>query len=443
MRLSHLLGMLLVAGSAVAAPAPSEEKPKPRPKLLGTLKLDKRVEQAVWTPDAKHLILVADGKGLVVGRDQLGEDAAPKPVAEFDLPAGGGSKFGVTPDGAELFAVTSAGYRFNAETRLCFWTLKDLLDGKKKAKPDRVVSLEADNPTSFALAAGGRSLYASVSEPRAGGGNQPNGIPMQVGKVLRLSTRTGDLADEVLTLDEPDGSLVGAVLHPESGRVFAHFQVADQHVIRCLDVATKKAKWERKFEQAPAQPLGYLPKGSPDGKVLVAFCTRQFQAPQPGAVPPPGQPVPLTTMVSSSPHLLNAATGEPIADLGGDDVYSSDVCDFSRDGRLVFGYLSRAGGMQYLVWDAKTGKPLKTWNRGSGNLSAAFAPTGHELAVIERTEVPVYAAAPAQAFDGLWNGPPPGGGQFGGLGYIQPAQQVIRTDHTSVIGVWDLAPLVK
>lgn len=438
MRLSPLLGILLLAGPLVAAPVPPDEKPKPRPKLLGTLKLDKRVEQAVWTPDAKHLILITEVKGLVVGRDQLGEDAAPKPLAEFDLPAGGGSKFGVTPDGAELFAITSAGYRFNAETRLCFWTLKELLDGKKKAKPDRVVSLEADNPTGFALAAGGRGLLACVSQARGGGAVLPNGLPAQVGKVLRLSAKTGDIGEEVVSLDEPDATLVGAAVHPESGRVFAHFQSAGEHVVRAIDTTTRKAKWERKFEQAGQQASGFGPRASPDGAVVVAFCSRQLQVPQSGVVPPPGQPVPLTTMISSSPHLLNAATGEVIADLGGDDVYSSDVGDFSADGKLVFGWLNRAGGMQYVAWEAKTGKPLKTWNRGSGDLSAAFAPGRHELAVVERTSTPVYGPGSGQPFnpfgsdlklqDSLW---------------LQPAREVIRTDHTSVIGVWDLAPLAK
>ena len=432
---------LLFAPAALAAPVPPDEKPKPRPKLLGTLKLDKRVDQAVWTPDGKHLVLVTDTKGLVVGRDQFGEDAAPKPVAEFDLPAGGGSKFGVTPDGTELYAVASAGGRFNAETRLCFWALKDLTDGKKKAKPDRVVSLEVDNPTSFALTGDGRTLWACVSEPRPGGGNLPNGQPQQVGKVLRLSARTGDLAEEVVALDVADATLVGAVVHPGSGRVFAHFQTADEHVVRCIDLDSKKARWEKKFEQPSPQPVGSGPKVSPDGKAVVAFCSRQFNTPQPGVIPQPGQPVPLNTVVSVSPHLLDAATGERIADLGGDDVYASEVSAFSDDGRVMFGSLSRSSGMPFLVWEAKTGKPLKAWNRGSGDLSAVFASGRHELAVVERTSTPIYAEAPAQQLDILWGANPPGGGQFGGL--IGSAQHVIRTDHTSVVGIWDLTPLVK
>ena len=181
-----LLMALLLGTPLLAAPVLPDEKPKPRAKLLGTVKLDKRVQQVCWTHDAKHLIVVTDEKAMVIGRDQLGEDAPVKPIAEFALPVGGMSLFGVTPDGTELYALVSAG-RINAETRLCYWTLKDLLDGKKKAKPDRVVSLEADNPNHFAFSADGRSLYAVVGEQRRGEAVQPNGALQFTGKLLRLS----------------------------------------------------------------------------------------------------------------------------------------------------------------------------------------------------------------------------------------------------------------
>ena len=188
-----LLIALLLATRIAAAPVPAEEKPKPRAKLLGTVKLDKYVTEVCWTPDAKHLIIVTDEKGLVIGRDQLGEDAPAKPIAEFALPSGGMCKFGVTPDGAELYAMVTA-TRFNAETRLCYWTLKDLLDGKKKSKPDRVVSLEVDDPSHFVFSADGKNLYAVVSEPRRDSVLQPNGHLPQIGKVLRSNTKTGDIA---------------------------------------------------------------------------------------------------------------------------------------------------------------------------------------------------------------------------------------------------------
>ncbi len=435
-----LLIALLLAAPLLAAPVPPEDKPKPRAKLLGTVKLNSRVNEVCWTPDAKHLIVVTDEKGLLIDRDQLGEDAPVKPIAEFALPAGGMCKFGMTPDGTELYAMVTA-MRCNAETRLCYWTLKDLLDGKKKAKPDRVVSLEVDNPNHFAFSADGKNLYTVVSEPRRGGVLQPNGQLAQIGKVLRSSTRTGDIAEEWPPLELPNATLVGAATHPGSGKVFAHFQTAEEHVVRCFDRAGKKEKWERTFSQpSPHANIGNGPKVSPDGRVVVAFWFRQLQIPQAGAVPQPGQPPPLVAVNTISPQLLNAATGASIADLGGDDVYNSEVIDFSPDSKLMFGWLSRNGGMQYVVWETRTGKPLKTWNRGSGDLTAAFAPARHELAIVERSQTQVMERQ-ERIHGGILMDTDGIDSQMIRNQIQQP--QVLRVDHTAIVGIWDLAPLAK
>ena len=438
-----LLIALLLATPLLAAPTPPEEKPKPRAKLLGTVKLDKIVIEVCWTPDAKHLILITDEKGLVIGRDQIGEDAPIKPIAEFALPVGGTCKFGMTPDGTELYAMVTA-RRINAETRLCYWTLKDLLDGKKKAKPDRVVSLEVDKPSTFALSADGRSLYTVVSEPRRGGLLQPNGLRPQIGKVLRSSTKTGDIAEEWMPLDLPNATLVGAAVHTVSGKVFAHFQTAEEHVVRCFDRAGKKEKWERTFPQPlPNGNVGDGPKVSPDGRVVVAYWSRQFSTVQPGAVPQPGQPPPLVAVYTNCPQLLNATNGEVIADLGGDDVYNSEVIDFSPDGKLMFGWLKRNGGLESVLWETKSGKPLKTWNRGSGDLTAAFAPGRHELAIVEHT---THNSNPSHLTPERIHGGILMETDGADLQYIRNVfrqQRVPRVEEESIIGVWDLAPLVK
>jgi len=156
MRLSPLAVILLTATVGLAA-----EPPKPRAKLLGTMKVDKEVQTVHWTPDTKHLILITADKGLVVGRDQLGEDTPAKPVAEFDLPAGSWTWMGVTPDGTELYVVLTAGTRSNPETRVCFWTLKDLTEGKKEgqARPHRQ---PGGRPGLFHLGVTGR---ARVTKP--------------------------------------------------------------------------------------------------------------------------------------------------------------------------------------------------------------------------------------------------------------------------------------
>jgi hypothetical protein len=433
MRLTPLAAIFLTAAVAAA-----DDAPKPRPKLLGTIKVSRAVEMVHWTPDAKHLILIGEGKGLIVGRDQLGEDTPAKPVAEFDLPAGGCSKLGVTPNGTEVYAVANAGGRFNAETRLCFWALKDLLDGKTKAKPDRVVSLEADNPTEAMMAGDGKTLLAVMTEPRP---TPPGEQPKQRGKVVRVSTKTGDTTEEVVNMDEAEATLVGATVHPASGRVVAHFQTDGEHVIRGIDTASRKRKWERRIDEAVFGVTWQAPRVSPDGSAVVAFCAKAGQPNNPNL---PGQPQPLEGQHTVRPHLLNADTGAVIADLGADDVMSCDVCGFSRDGRLMFGWLAGASGTRHVVWETKTGKALKTWARASGVRAADFAPGKYELASVEPADVVAPLAV-------VPNGPPQ---------YLRervsaylpdlpllPTQQFQpgpqTSGNTSIVGVWDLSALVR
>ncbi len=437
MRLSPLAVILLTAAVGLA-----DDAPKPRPKLLGTIKVNRAIEMVHWTPDAKHLILVGDGKGVVVGRDQLGDDTPAKPVAEFDLPAGGVTWLGVTPDGGEVYVVTNAGGRFNAETRVCYWTLKDLLDGKKKAKPDRVVGLEVDNPTELTMAGDGKSLLAVTTEPRP---FPPGEVPKVRGKVVRVSAKSGDTSEEVLALDEAEATLVGASTHPGSAVVFAHYQTDDQHVIRGIDTATKKKKWERRIDEGVVGWGGQAPKVSPDGGTVVAFCSKAGQPGNPNLLPVPGQPPGLQGQHTVRPQLLNGATGTVIADLGSDDVASCGMCGFSHDGKLLFGWLATNAGVRHVVWETKSGKPLKTWARAGCVTAADFAPGKYELASVERFDPNGGVVIPPLPY------PNPPGPLFERSFYIpvlQPDQPVqpappVAVGSASIVGVWDLSSLVK
>lgn len=406
--------LALALAFALAAPVPPEKNadgPRPRAKLLGTLKLDKKVDRAMPLPDGKHVLLAVEGKGLVVPREQFGNDAAPKAVAEFDLPTGD-CRLELTPDGTELVAVATAGTRLNAETRLVRWPLKEVLAGT--AKGGRTVALEADNPTSVAFAADGKSLYAAVrtASPASGG----NGQTLYEGKVVRVSAGTGDVTGEPVLLPDESGSFDGAAVHPASGRVFAQYFRDRRAGVRCVDATTGKEKWEQTISVNANQAGGHPPLVSPNGKVVAATCYHQVMWQQNAG---PGQPPRLQPFQAHRPILLDAESGEQVADLGADNSYASGLGGFSADGKLLFGWLHRYGGNEYLVWDTATGKPLKTWERGGADVTAAFAPTGHELAIVERQTKPVY-----------------GTDQYGN-------RIALRTDHSSVVGLWDLAPLVK
>ncbi len=420
-----LLIALLLATRIAAAPVPAEEKPKPRAKLLGTVKLNEYVNSVCWTPDAKHLILLTKDKGQLIGRDQLGEDTPAKPIAEFALPVGWIAKFGVTPDGAELYAMSVAD-RLNSEHRLCYWNLKDLLDGKSKAKPDRSVSLEMDRPNVVCPSSDGKTLFATISQPRDGGGVLPRNVePQRIGQVIQLSTRTGDRAEERTVLDLPDATLLGSVIHAGSGRVFAHFLSVEEHAIRCFERGAKKEKWDRKMAATPQQNnLGsHYPQLSPDGHRLVVFWCRSIQSIDPNAAPQQGRRPQMLSTPAVSPQLLNADTGELIADLGGDDTTDCQILDFSSDSRFMFGWLRRNTGQEFTVWEMKAGLPLKSWKRGFSDVTAAFAPGRHELAIVERTQ--------QQVLSSVRN---PNG---------EIEQRVYRVDHTGILGVWDLTALGK
>ncbi len=409
-----MLPVALAVAMSLAAPVPADKpaSPKPRAKLLGTLKVHKRIDEAVLLADGKHAVLAVDGKGVVIPREQFGDDAKPKGSAEFDIPTGD-CKFGITPDGTEVYAVAAAGTRLNAETRLVRWPVKELLAGT--AKGGKVVTLEADNPSAVAFAADGKSLYAAVRTARPG----VVGIQGQTiydGRLVRIDAKTGDASGDAVPMPDDPGGFEGAAVHPAGRRVYAQYHRNNQSVVRCVDAATGKEKWEQVVEGNAPQPGGGQPLVSPSGKVLAVVCCRRVNWVQKDN---PGQPPQLQPFNSFRPMLLDAETGDTIADLGSDNNYSCGLGGFSADGKLLFGWTNRYGTMQYTVWETATGKPLKTWERGTGDVSAFFAPTGHDLLVVEREAKPVY-----------------GTDQHGN-------RTTLRTDYTSTVGLWDLGPLVK
>jgi len=99
--------------------------------------------------------------------------------------------------------------------------------------------------------------------------------------------------------------------------------------------------------------------------------------------------------------------------------------------------------MESVVWETKSGKPLKTWNRGSGDLTAAFAPGRHELAIIERTthnSNPSHLT-PERIHGGILMETDGADTQY--IRNVFRQLRVPRVEEESIIGVWDLAPLVK
>lgn len=434
-----LLALLVAAAPLVAAPVPADDSPKPKPRaaLLGTLTLDAPVQSAHWTPDAKHLVLVTDARVLVYPRTAFGdgEKEKPKPLTAFDRPDKGNGEVGLTPDGG-VWVLAPAGNKVNAENRLLVWTPKTLLAGGEP-KPDRTVTLEADNPRGLVWSADGKSLYArpltARAFPRPNGGGWGSQDQEYQPRFLRIDARTGDVAKEVAWADLSTNPFAGSVVDPRTGRLYLAAVDGEETVVQCREADGGKPVWERKLPGKPnPNTIGTMTLIPDGGQLAFVQPTLTADPQQPGGGNPfggggrpgggaGGRPPQVSFSQGSSLVLLNAKTGEPGAEVSKAALRGAQVYSFSADGRLMFAGLATADGSRLVVWDGKAGAEVKVWNRGYADVSAAFAPSGCELAIVERERKDVYGTPPA-----------PG-----------TAAPLLRTAYTSTVGIWDLAPVVK
>lgn len=439
-----------LASSVLAAPVPPEEKPKPRAKLVGTLTIGAPVGSALWSPDGGHLILVTDKRVLVYARDQIGADK-PKPLTAFDRPDSYG-EVGMTPDGG-LFVLAPAGQKVNAENRLYRWSAKTLT-GAGEPKPDKVIDLEADNPRGALPSADGGSLYATMMTSRPVANANPNGWRGSVEYLptfLRLSMKTGDVAKRVAFSDLSQDRYAGSAVDPRTGRLYMATHTEAETTVVCREADGGKLVWEKKLPVKPdVDSIGTFLL-SPDGGKLLFRQPTLTVVPQgggggvqfgPGGFGPGGgraggggggQPRAVSYQSTSTLVTFDAKTGEIGPELSKGDLHGGQGYAFSSDGRLLFASISTAEGGKLGVWETKTGNEVKAWTRSNADVSGVFAPNGYELAIIEREQKPVYG--PSQYV-------PNGQGRDGSQMWTT-RQEVVRTEFTSTIGLWDLAPLVK
>lgn len=439
-----LLSLLLFTLPLLAAPVrDAEEKAKPRAKLLGTLVVSAQVQSLHWTADGKHLVLVTDQRVLVYPRDQVGVDK-PKPLTAFDRPDKYG-EVGMTADGG-LWVLAPAGQKVNAENRLHLWSAKTLLAGGEP-KADRVIDLEADNPNGLIPLADGSSVFATVMTTRQIQNANPNGPRNSsyeyLPKFLRLSTKTGDVVKQTAFADLSEDRYAGSAFDPRTGRLYLAVHAGDETVVSCRDPDGGKPLWEKKLPLKPdLDSLGVFVL-SPDGS-RVAYRQPTLTVQQPGGGggfaprgggggPGGGRPQPVSYSSTSTLVTLDAKTGEPGAALAKADTHSANGHSFSADGRLLFAAVGTVEGHKLGVWEATGGAELKVWERGRADVNGAFAPSGYELAIVERERKDVYGPRVAV----------PSGYSTGSGQQWDTRQEVIRTDYISTVGLWDLSPVVR
>lgn len=130
---------------------------------------------------------------------------------------------------------------------------------------------------------------------------------------------------------------------------------------------------------------------------------------------------------------FDTKNGEVGPELSKVDLQGGGGYSFSTDGRLLFAQIYGANSGKLAVWDTKTGAEVKVWTRTNADVSGVFAPNRYELTIVERDRKEVYG--PAQNV-------PSGQGRDGSQMWTT-RQDVVRTEYSSTIGLWDLAPVVK
>jgi WD40 repeat protein len=445
----HSLGLLLLVASASlhAAPIPADnETSKPRAKLIGTLTLDQDIRQVLWSPDGTALV-VQTGKNMVLvfKREQvLKNEAKPKPVAAFELPA---DMFVQIHDATKTLYGVSKPKHINSEALYHSWNLQPLLEGTSPTKPDRTVTLDIEKFAVATLGDDGRRLYVLTSDYKSRGTiwdrhNQQGSVSV-IPHLQRFSTKTGDKIDDVWTMTEEDKSHLDLSHDMRAGQLYTSEKSGDDFTVQAFALGKEKPLWEQKLDGKASGECRVLHSGT--GGLIACDYDELLERPVPQQQPQrgfaPAQQRPQMQQVQrNNLILLNAKTGETIHKLSKDDTTYATMKGFSFDGQLFLGQLSGITGTALNVWHTATGKVVKSWSgefssyRSQDNeqhIEFAFSPNAQELATLcvltKNIEGPKTFTPPIHHGSTNWTQTP----------------NILRTEYTATIGLWDFSTLVK
>jgi hypothetical protein len=391
------------APAAKATPAKVEE-PKPdkeratkpgRPRMIHRLELrDTTAGEPTWSPDGKLLALRTAEKFITVF------DATtlkPRALVQTNKP----HAIGFFRDQPVLVTDRREAGQINGESKLEFWKVPEL--GKNRptlSTPTDVTQLDPDDGEPFALLPDDKSVLCVAY--RAALDHSGKGV--QYNAMFRIvDVGTGRLVREVLQF-QYSGTLTHCV-SPDGKSLYLGSFGNGVGRLECRAISTGKQVWEReisKFTDAeweqvrePFRRAQISVIASPDGKLIAAsFPRKPFQRGPNSSLP-------------SELCLFDAATGAPGVRPEGQPARFINGESFSSDSRMMSGKMFGGRlGPKLVIWDTKSGKILKSW---LGNASAQFSPTRPVATILE---------------------------------YVDDSEGN-RQFKTSILGLWDVAPLLK
>jgi RNA polymerase sigma factor (sigma-70 family) len=402
---------------AKPAPAAKAEEPKAKPdprgdepaargkaKLMKLLDMPVSPGLPVWSSDGTVLVvreqtglLVLDGRTLVR-------------LATLSTGAAG-RLVGFTPDNREIVTYFSGPRQINRLVQLRYWDLASLR-GRGGSRM-RAVNLDPADGTPVAITPDGKTVLTLKRDTKP----SPGAFEVLATRFRLIDSATGERIKEVIKVA---GSITGYVLSAGGDRLTVGWysaagSAAGRLIVQCVSLEDGKEVWKYAPDSiAPGYATGEVwnfvvaPGGnlraSPDGKLLaVTLLDKGDQA----------KGAQKLTDMRLRIKLLNAATGIETVRLDQPAGRSWVGLSFSRDGRSFAGKAPRElNDARLRIWDARTGRALKTW---AGEAVAAFAPDRPVLAISEE-----YAER---------------------VPNTDNAQPEFRSK--AILGLWDVSPLLK
>jgi hypothetical protein len=307
----------------------------------------------------------------------------------------------------------------NAENKLEFWKVPESAQGDTVFQaPTSSVPLDPEDGKPFALLPDNKTALSVVQRETPDPTNKSirtrlifRLINLNNGQPIRDVLQLPDYADSRSTTARFSASNITTYnLSPDGHSLFLGVLAKGNYSLERWDITTGKRIWQKGiakldgWEKYHGNSTIYV-YVSPDGKLLSVGIPghMSIKANNPGGMPPYSQ----AGILSHKLHLFDAATGAEGVRLEGQSAGWNNAWSFSSDGRLLVGEMTESELTYLVIWDTKSGQILKRWR---GRAIAAFSPVRPILAILEQ---------------------------------VTHAKNSKPQSTTSVLGLWDVAPLLK